>query len=203
MNNLSNFYENSENLSQYSKKYFEYLQKLTAEIDSASIQEYVNLLLQARESKATIFFMGNGGSASTASHFVCDLINSARLSDIPFKAISLSDNIAHTTAISNDRGYDTVFVEQLESLMSKGDLVIGISASGNSENVLKALEYANSKGAISVAIVGFSGGKMKEVANHSIHIPSKDKEYGPVEDVHLILNHMVCSYLIQSLTQKV
>ena len=113
----------------------------------------------------------------------------------PFRAVSLADNAAVMTAIANDDGFDEVFVQQLQTRMRAQDMVVAISASGNSPNVVKAVEYANSNGAITVALTGFDGGRLREIARHGVHVPTGAGEYGPVEDAHMILDHLVGAYL--------
>ena len=132
----------------------------------------------------------------TASHFANDIAIGTRTGDDrPFRALSLADNAAVMTAIANDDGYDEIFVQQLQVLIRPGDVVVAISASGRSPNVIKAIEYANAHDAITVALTGFAGGRLKEIARHGVHVPTDEGEYGPVEDTHLILDHLVGAYL--------
>lgn len=174
-----------------------YLQRVRVVLDSiqsADLQMVANLITEAYRRGQTIFVVGNGGSASTASHMGCDL-NKATAA--PGRAcprvLSLTDNMAWFSALANDIGYDSVFVEQLRHLFQSGDLLIAISASGNSQNVLRAMEYANANGGRTIAFVGFGGGKMKEIAHANVHL--KGDDYGPVEDGHLVLNHLLTEYL--------
>jgi D-sedoheptulose 7-phosphate isomerase len=160
----------------------------------------LDIFLRARAKNRTIYFIGNGGSAATASHFANDLGKGAKSTasgkkSEMFRALSLTDNISWLTALGNDEGYSRVFTGQLENFIQQDDIVVGISASGNSPNVVNALKLANEVGAISVAIVGFDGGEMKKIAHYSIHVPSNKGEYGPVEDVHLIVAHVITNYL--------
>lgn len=145
--------------------------------------------------------MGNGGSAATASHFACDLAKGT-IKDNPyikkrFKVIALTDNIPLITAWSNDTDYSQVFIEQLRNLLNKDDVVIAISASGSSENVLKAVEYANQRGALTIGLTGFDGGKLKDIANKCLKVSSDSMER--IEDVHLILEHLLCLWLREEL----
>ena len=114
----------------------------------------------------------------------------------PFRAISLTDNVPVLTAIANDYGYDEIFLKQLEVLMSPGDVVVAISVSGNSPNVLRAVEYAQAHGATTVALTGFDGGKLRPLAQLGVHVPTTRGEYGPAEDVHMILDHLVSACLM-------
>jgi D-sedoheptulose 7-phosphate isomerase len=166
-------------------------------IDRNAIGKFTKTLLDARERGASIFFRGNGGSASTASHFANDIAVGTNSYAKPFRAISLTDNQAIITAIGNDFGFDEIFSRQLQLLGKQGDIVVAISASGNSKNLLKAFEYANENGIKTVAITGFSGGAMKEMADEGIHVPTGSKEYGPAEDAHMILDHLIGNYLLR------
>lgn len=158
------------------------------------IQEVIELLCTARLAQRQVFIMGNGGSASTATHFVCDLGKNTRTPDLPnFRVIGLSDNIAIFSALANDEGYENVFAQQLASFVQPDDIVIGISASGNSPNVLNAMELANQMGARTVAFTGFDGGRLSSLASIEIHVPSYCIEH--VEDIHLMLEHLITKAL--------
>jgi D-sedoheptulose 7-phosphate isomerase len=158
------------------------------------INEIVKVLLTARENNKTIYIMGNGGSASTASHFVGDLSKGTIVEDYPrFRVVALTDNIPNMLAWGNDSSYDDIFIEQLKNLQNPGDVVIGISGSGNSENVLKAIEYANSHGAVTIGWSGFSGGKLKDMAQISLVVPSNYMQR--IEDIHLLLEHLATSLI--------
>lgn len=158
------------------------------------IAEIIDLLHQARAEKRQIFIMGNGGSASTASHFVCDLAKNTRHPDWPnYRVIGLTDNMAILSAYANDEGYENVFVQQMASFLEPDDIVIGISASGNSPNVLTAIEYANQHQATTIGFTGFTGGKLGAMAKTHLHVPSHCIEH--VEDIHLMLEHLICKVL--------
>ncbi len=170
------------------------------DIPLQSVQQMVDVLLDARLSDKQVFVMGNGGSATTASHFVADLSKNTRVAGLPhFKVVGLTDNIASITAYANDEGYDKIFVQQLSGLMNPGDIVIAISASGNSPNVLRAVEYANCHGAYTIGLTGFTGGELGPMVKLHIHVPSNRIEQ--VEDIHLMIEHMVIS-AIKDTTQK-
>ena len=158
------------------------------------IEQVIRILEDARQERRQVFIMGNGGSASTASHFVCDLAKNTRRKDCPrFCAIGLTDNMAIFSAYANDEGYESVFAEQLASLVHPGDIVIAISASGNSPNVLRAVELGNEMGATTVGLTGFDGGRLGSLVSVHINVPSNVIEH--VEDVHLSLEHMICKAL--------
>ena len=174
--------------------YFEALAKLLRRSDGEAVARLGGLLWAAYEADRQVFLLGNGGSAATASHFACDL---GKGTAVPgqrrFRALSLADNVAMLTALGNDIGYEKVFTEQLAALMRPGDLVVAISASGNSPNVVDAVEYANQAGGVTVALVGFGGGRLKEIAQQTVHFASDN--YGLVEDAHLILEHALTQWL--------
>jgi len=179
----------------FARGYLACLTAVLAKIDTTNVATFVETLLAARERGARIFFLGNGGSASTAGHFANDLAIGSRTWDKPFRAISLADNISVITALANDYGYEEIFVKQLHVQMQPGDVVVAISASGNSPNLLKAFEYANAHRATTIGLTGFDGGTLKRLVTVSVHVPTEPGDYGPAEDAHLILDHLVCSYL--------
>jgi len=181
----------------FARAYLNYLESVLQRIDTAEIGRFIETLLDARNRGATVFFMGNGGSAATASHFANDLSVGTNDYDKPFRAMSLTDNVAIITAIGNDFGYEEIYVRQLRILGKGGDVAVGISASGNSPNLLKAFDYARSAGIKTVAITAFDGGKMKRIADAGIHVPTEPKEYGPAEDAHMVLDHLVGAYLMR------
>lgn len=174
--------------------YFDELKDTLNRLDPEPINEAINVLHQARVDGRQIFIMGNGGSASTATHFVCDLAKNTRLPDRPpFRAIGLTDNWALFSAFANDEGYDSVFAGQLANLLQPGDIVIAISASGNSPNVLRGIKFANEREAITIGFTGFSAGKLGPLSQIHIHVPSDIIEH--VEDIHLMLEHLITKRL--------
>ena len=155
---------------------------------SDQIKKIIEHLIGARNNGKTIFTMGNGGSGSTSSHFVSDLLKTAITNDSNrFKAISLVDNVPVTLAWSNDVSYDCIFSEQLKNFLADGDIVIGFSGSGNSKNIVNAFEYAKTKGTICIAISGMSGGKISKLADISLIIPSNDMLI--IESMHILICH--------------
>jgi len=174
-----------------------YLQDLHTTLDlipKPSIEHFVQFLKEARSHDRQVFAMGNGGSAATASHFIADLGKNTRVKGMPhFRSFALTDNVASITAYANDEGYENIFSQQLAGLIRKKDVVIGISASGNSKNVLNAISLANAEGATTIGLTGFDGGKLASMVKLSIHIPSNRIEQ--VEDIHMMIEHMVVSAL--------
>jgi len=195
MNKIDSFF--TEDVKQFSSSYFSYLKEIFDKISLSEIQIFVEILLVARENGTTIFFAGNGGSAATASHFANDLAFGTNDYEKPFKVMSITDNVPVLTALGNDYGYDEIFIRQLKVYGRKGDVLVGISASGNSQNLISAFEYATTVGIKTVALTAFDGGKMRKIANQCVHIPTGKKEYGPAEDLHMILDHLVANYLMR------
>jgi len=182
--------------AEYARQYIEHLISVLKRVDCDSVARVIELFIEARSNGNTIYFLGNGGSAATAAHFANDLgVCASPEGCIPFRALSLASNTAFITCLANDTGYENIFSLQLRNLMRPGDVVVGISASGSSPNAVKALEYARQHGGIPVAIVGFDGGFMKKIAAHSVHVETEKGEYGPVEDVHMVLDHLISTYL--------
>jgi D-sedoheptulose 7-phosphate isomerase len=174
-----------------------YLTRLKSTIDLISREEisrFLNILLDALESEKNIYIMGNGGSAATASHFAVDFNKGLSYGkEKRFRFVCLNDNLPTLTAYANDVGYEDVFVEPLRNFLVRGEVVIGISGSGNSRNVLKAIEYANQQGALTVGITGFDGGALRKMAQYSVHIPIHDMQV--TEDLHMVLDHLSYSVL--------
>ncbi|MFK5893435.1 MAG: SIS domain-containing protein [Pseudomonadota bacterium] len=194
-NNVDRFYTSDP--VAFSEAYINYLKSVLMNIDTEEIGCFIETLLEARSRGATIFFIGNGGSAATASHFANDLSIGTNDYEQPFKVLSLTDNVPVLTAVGNDYGYDEIFVRQLRVHGEKGDVLVAISASGNSTNLISAFDYAKSAGIKTVALTAFDGGKMKLIADEGIHVPTEAKEYGPAEDAHMVLDHLVSSYLMR------
>jgi D-sedoheptulose 7-phosphate isomerase len=163
-------------------------------IDVEMFEAGIDLIQKKFTEQGTIFTCGNGGSALTASHYVTDWNKMISMSSGgKFRGISLCDNLGLVTAFANDISYDEIFSGQLKSLMDKDDLLVAISGSGNSSNVIKAVEYANSIGAQTLAIVGYDGGNLKKVAKNSVWVNSFDMQL--CEDIHLMFGHMVMKKL--------
>lgn len=174
-----------------------YVAELKATLDRLpwdKIEETIGVLHRARMTDKQVFMLGNGGSAATASHFACDLGKATVLPARPrFRAIALTDNMPIFSAYANDYGYEHVFAKQLANLIRPGDIVIGISGSGNSANVLNAISLAKSRQAVTIGFTGFDGGKLKDLVDICILVPSHCMEQ--VEDIHLVLEHLICTCL--------
>lgn len=179
---------------EYVRDYIVDLQKTLDLLSLDDIREVIQVLHHGRLERRQIFVVGNGGSASTASHMVCDLAKNTRCEHLPhFRIREFTDNSAIFSAYANDDGYENVFALQLANFIESNDIVFAISASGNSENVLRAVALANETGATTIGMTGFSGGRLKKMVSHSIHVPSDNIEQ--VEDVHLMLGHLITTNL--------
>ena len=194
MVNLKSIYNSK--ISLYSQSYYQYLGELMKNINHSDVELFILNILKARNNGNNIFFIGNGGSAATASHFANDLAIGTKSSKKPFKAISLTDNQSITTALGNDFGFKEIFVKQLACYSSRNDVVVAISASGNSPNLVDAIDYGNKNGLITISLTGFDGGILKNICTSNIHIETDIGEYAPVEDIHMTIAGLTGSYLI-------
>ena len=170
--------------------YFARSTRIVRSLPFATIERVAEVLYRAYEAGRSVFLFGNGGSASLASHFACDLAKGTALVDKlakRFRALSLTDNLALMTAWANDTSYERVFAEQLRNLVQPGDVAFGISGSGRSANVLLALHEARRSGAVTIGLSGFEGGRLPEVCEHCIVIPSHNMQI--IEDLHLAVAH--------------
>jgi D-sedoheptulose 7-phosphate isomerase len=176
----------------YIKGLRECLEELSKQ--EVTIERIADIIFCAYKNGRQIFVMGNGGSASTASHCALGFEKQSAIEGKPrIRSRSLTDNVALITALANDINYASIFKEQLVNQLNKGDVVIGISASGNSPNIIEAAEYAKKKGAIVIGLVGFGGGKLGKLADECVSLTSKN--YGQVEDTHLALTHVLSDIL--------
>lgn len=181
-------------------EYCKYLNQTLEKIDQSEIDKLIEIIYDAYKNESMIFVIGNGGSAANASHFAQDLAKGTRKSlnqNNRIKALSLTDNISFITAMSNDDGYETIFEQQLRTFAKPDDVVIAISGSGNSPNVIKAIEWANSNDILTVGITGFDGGKLKQLAKYSINVSLNDMCTS--EGVHSIIMH----YIVLELQKKI
>lgn len=177
------------------RQYFSTVQALLNETPYEAVDAVVDALIAANRAGNTVFICGNGGSAATATHFGCDLAKRTIVAGQPrFRVVALTDNNALMTALGNDIGYEAIFAEQLIPLVRKGDVVIGISGSGNSPNVLNAMKAGSEAGAVTVGFCGYDGGKLKGMVDLPVHVTSFNMAM--VEDVHLMLEHAICEKLL-------
>lgn len=176
--------------------YLERLNREVARLNQADIQKWADLVFDAWKNHRFVFIIGNGGSGTTASHMAEDLGKSTlRACDLNdeskkrLKVLSLTDNAGWLLAVGNDCGYDQIFVQQLMNYGAKGDLLLAISGSGNSPNILKAVDWANRQGLTTFGLTGYNGGKLKQMQQHGLHVELDDM--GMVESIHLCVFHWV------------
>lgn len=195
-----------QNIKNFSKNYFKEIKKAIDSLDLANIQKIIKVLFEAYKKNKQIFILGDGGSASTASHFACDL-GKGTLKNVydnkekRVRVVSLTDNVATITAFGNDLSFEDIFSQQLNNLVKKGDVVIGISGSGNSPNVIKAVRYAKRYGAKTIGFLGFkTGGKLSKLVDYKIIV--QDNHYGRIENIHLMLAHLISEGLANLKNRK-
>ena len=185
-------------MTYFSDRYIEDLKQTLDVFPRDQFESLIDAMMEAREKGRKIFVMGNGGSASTASHWVCDINKGCGNGDgCKFKMLCLNDSVSTMLAYANDASYEQIFVEQLKNFFDAGDVVIGISGSGNSLNVLNAIEFANNNDGTTVGICGFSGGRLFEISQIKLLAAVHDMQ--KVEDIHLIITHMAMQRIIQRL----
>lgn len=182
-------------VNKYKKSLIDLIQGIDVEI----VKEIIGKFDEIEKKNAYIYILGNGGSAATASHMVNDLgIGLKRRGIKNLKIQSLADNTPVCTAIANDIGYENIFFMQLQEILQPHDIVIAISCSGNSPNIIKAVKYAKEIGSCVVGLTGFDGGELKHLSDINFHVEAKSGDYGLVEDIHMILDHMIYSYYINT-----
>ncbi len=196
MNTLENLFKENKQAVQYTKAYVDNLIAILNRLDHQALSGIVRIFEQIHERKGRIYFAGNGGSASTCGHFVNDFhAGSLRHGGGGFRPIDLTSNIASLTALANDIGYEDVFSKQIDGVIEPGDALVVISASGNSKNLIKAVHCAKFCGAVTIGFLGFDGGALKKLCDLSLVIETPKGQYGPVEDVHLVIDHLISTYL--------
>jgi len=184
--------------SNFMEKYFDLQKESLNELITAELDRQVEILYDAWKQDKQVFLIGNGGSASTASHFACDLGKGAAIEGKRrFRIMSLNDNMAVFSAYANDNGYEHVFSEQLINVLNEGDVVIGITVSGNSPNILQAMEYAREVGAITLGWIGCNGGKLKDMVDSALILSSSN--FGVVEGAHVVLHHAIAQQFLNIL----
>ena len=183
-------------IQNYYKDYRNRIDEILNTVQIEKLVETIELIISTFKTGNTLYVCGNGGSAATATHMQADFSFFTRyFTKFRPKVRALTDNVAMMTAVGNDTSFDDIFVEQLKGHFQSGDILICISASGNSENVLRAASYANENGGTSIGFVGFEGGKLLNTASISLFTPNPKGDYGPIEDVHMIFNHLIVNYL--------
>ena len=206
MNNIERLCNISQNAGEFAHEYFNYIKQVLDSIESESINKLMDEFENARANGNTIFVAGNGGSATTATSMANDIgfdIIKKTGTEKPFRVFALTDNTSVITAIANDVGYQNVFLNQLKIHYRQGDKLLVISASGNSPNVVVAAKWVKQQGGCVISFTGFMGGQLKDFSDVNVHVRSEAGEYGPVEDAHLILNHVLAHWFHNKLKQKV
>lgn len=194
--------QNSDSRGGAVAQYRERLLQAVADVNEGEVTLMASELIEARQRSATIFLAGNGGSSSTVNHYAIDWMLGTEVGNPPFRVISMSESVASVSATGNDKGFDFVFSRQLERLGEQGDLLVLVSASGNSPNLLEAAKVAKVKGIRIVSVSGFDGGRLKDLADVSVHTPTQAGDYGVAEDVHLAIGHMIKEALIEAVREK-
>jgi len=180
---------------QYLDAYLSRVLDAVKSIEVAQLEQLANVIDRTISTQGHVFFVGNGGSAATATHYVNDLVMAYARTNRVLRTSSLTDNPALVSGIANDYSFEEIFEYQLRVLGQPGDLIVAISASGNSPNLVRAIEYANSAGISTAAVLGFDGGKLKKMVDVVVHVTTRLGDYGPAEDAHLIINHAVAGLL--------
>ena len=199
MNNIVRLFKETKSAQEFATGYLSYLSELLKRLDTHAIAAFIKELEEARKSGNTVFLAGNGGSAATASHMANDIgldVLKKSGTQTPFRVLALSASIPVITAIGNDDGYENVFLYQLKIHYRPGDKLVVITASGNSPNVVIAAEWVKQQGGRVIGLLGFDGGKVKGLCDVVIHAETPKGEYGPVEDIHMIMDHLVSNYLM-------
>ena len=181
----------------YYGAYCAHLNAVLGQVDPKAVAAVAEVLLAACEAGKTLYFIANGGSAACASHWVNDLVAGGYVEDkAPWRAFCLSDNVESVTALGNDIGYEDIFLHQVRCALQPGDVLVSLSVSGNSENIIRAVDYANAHGAAAtIGFCGFDGGRLAKAASHPVLVPASLDEYGPVEDSFGVLEHILSGWL--------
>ena len=204
-NNIDKIYNESNNIDEFVSGYFENLKNIINQLDIGSISGFIKEFSDSYEHNQTIFVAGNGGSSSTASTMANDIgfdIMKKTGDSKPLKIHALTENSSVITAIANDTGYENIFLNQLKIHYKQGDKLLVISASGNSKNLILAAEWVKERGGKVIGLLGFTGGELKNICNKYVHVKTGLGEYGPVEDLHLVINHILAHWLQNKLKIK-
>ena len=199
MNNAKALFQASEDIVQFAQDYLKHVSQLADSVDISQLEAFENQLLDARKNGNTIFVAGNGGSAATASHMATDLgvcVPGKTCDSDPFRVMALTNSLSCITAIGNDYSYDDVFANQLRVYFREGDKLIVVSCSGNSPNVVNAAKWVKEAGGYVLGLLGFNGGLLKGLCDHHILVEAHHTDYGPVEDVHIIIGHLISNWLV-------
>lgn len=199
MNKLQELYDNTSSPAEYAAGYLQHMAQVVASLDPEAVASVTGIIHDVAANDKTLFLIANGGSAAVSTHWVNDLSANTVVTGQPgYRVISLTDNASSITALGNDASFNEIFTIQLKANMRPGDVVLAMSVSGNSPNLVSAMNYANENGAVTIACTGMEGGKLRELAQHSIHINSTKDEYGPIEDMFSVIMHIIQSHISMS-----
>ena len=186
--------QNFDNIAAFSQAYFNQMKRAAASIDGAKLQEAAQMLDAAFNQRTSVYVCGNGGSAAISNHFICDHLKGVQMDTTVLpRVISLVSNMETVTAVANDISYDDVFVFQLATLAEPGDVLVTVSSSGDSENVVRAVQWAKDNGCKTISMTGFDGGRTAALADVNLHVESDN--YGIIEDIHQSLMHIIAQFL--------
>lgn len=204
MSEINKLSQKNTDIASFAESYFKNLTKVFTTLEKKSIIQIEREFLDLRKKNATLYVFGNGGGAATAMTMANDLGFDVlkKTGKKTFKIISLNDNSSVVTAIANDTSYDDIFLNQLKIHFRKNDKILIFSASGNSKNLIKAANWVKKRNGKVISILGFDGGKLKKISNLSIHIKTEKGDYGPVEDIQLIINHILAHWFQKNLSYK-
>ena len=196
MYRLAELFAASGSVAEYARGYAGRLDEVLRQLDFEAVARVVDRIDEAFRAGRRLYVIANGGSAGVAAHIVNDLVAGGYAEDAPpFRVLCLSDNVPSVTALANDAGYDDIFERQLRVHLEPEDVVLAMSVSGNSENVLRAVAFARSRGATAIGWCGFDGGRLLNACDLAVHVPATKDEYGPVEDAFAVLGHIVCGHI--------
>ena len=193
---LAQIYDASGSVKEYATGYIALMSDVLHSMHMPTVVKAIEIIEACAEKDQTFFILGNGGSGAVGGHWANDLGANTVVDGKPgYRVISLCDNAFSITAIANDASYEEIFSIQLKAAMRPGDVVLALSVSGNSPNIIRGVEYANENGAYTIGCCGFNGGKLKEISQLCIHMPSSKDEYGPIEDMFSIFMHIAQTYI--------
>lgn len=196
MNKLAEMYDSSDSCKEYADNYVAHMAAVLKALDTEAVAKVSQIIQDSAGHDKFIFFVANGGSAAVSTHWVNDLSANTVVDGKPgYRCFSVTDNASSLTALGNDASFDEAFSIQLKANMRPGDIVFAMSVSGNSPNIVNAIEYANANGGITISCTGMEGGKLKEICHHNVHCPSTKDEYGPIEDMFSIIMHIIQSHI--------
>jgi D-sedoheptulose 7-phosphate isomerase len=196
MYKLAELFQQSSSFAEYAKGYNSRLMEVLSGVDLGAFSQAVEVIDKASRERRSLYLVANGGSAGVAAHMVNDLVAGSYVEgQPPFRVFSLTDNVATMTALANDVSYPEIFACQLRVYLAPGDVVLAMSVSGNSENIVRAVDYARAHDAVTIGFCGFDGGKLAGVCDIAVRVPATKDEYGPVEDSFGVLSHILSGYL--------